>query len=491
MVYVLSYAEVEVLASLSRRWGAQQSIIGLVIVLSCLRLAHVHLLWADEDYHLAAAINLLHGKVPYRDFWYDKPPLSAFYYLLIGGFPGWPLRFLDAAYIGIACYLAYRLANHWWSKAEGYVAACLLAFFTTFYLPSAVIPFAADAVMLAPHLAAIYLAYCRKPVWAGVFCGIAFLANAKALFVLAACAMWLLPEIIWLILGFALPVAAGFLLLFFVGAWPGYVEQVWRWGLIYAKGSPVVHPFVNGIVRTSHWIGFHAVLALGAVWAFLRISRDDRWKLGTWLIFSFAAVALGSRFAPHYFLQLLPPLAIAASRGLVLMTGEYRRVAIAACIVLLAVPFIRFGPHYFLLALDNLQGRRSNWSDVQMDLDSQEVARQVNAWAKGGDTLLVWGYRPDVYVYTRMVSDSRFWDSQPLTGVPADRHLSGTTAIYSTSAALNREELLHSRPTWIIDGLGRFNPKLKPSVFRELKPWLAHYKLAGGTKLSWIYRRIN
>jgi hypothetical protein len=173
------------------------------------------------------------------------------------------------------------------------------------------------------------------------------------------------------------------------------------------------------------------------------------------------------------------------------MTREYRRVAITACIVLLAVPFIRFGPHYFLLALDNLQGRRSNWSDVQMDLDSQEIARQVNAWAKGGDTLLVWGYRPDVYVYTRMVSDSRFWDSQPLTGVPADRHLSGTTAIYSTSAALNREELLHSRPTWIIDGLGRFNPKLKPSVFRELKPWLAHYKLAGGTKLSWIYRRIN
>jgi len=55
------------------------------ILLASLRLCHIRLLWADEDYHLAAALNLLHGKWPYRDFWYDKPPLNAFYYLLIGG----------------------------------------------------------------------------------------------------------------------------------------------------------------------------------------------------------------------------------------------------------------------------------------------------------------------------------------------------------------------------------------------------------------------
>ena len=290
----------EAFVSLPRRRAAQYITIGLVIVLSCLRLAHVHLLWADEDYHLAAAINILHGKVPYRDFWYDKPPMSAFYYLLIGGFGGWPLRLLDAAYVDAACYLIYRLACRWWGQAEGYAAACLLAFFTAFYLPSAVIPFAADAVMLLPHVAAIDSAYRRKPVWAGLFCGIAFLANAKALFVLATCAAWLIPEIAWLLLGFALPTAAGFLSLLLAGAWPGYLEQVWRWGLIYTKGAPVMHPLVNGAVRTFHWMGFHAALVLGAVWDFFRISRRDAWKLGVWLVFSFAAVALGSRFAPHY-----------------------------------------------------------------------------------------------------------------------------------------------------------------------------------------------
>ena len=174
-----------------------------------------------------------------------------------------------------------------------------------------------------------------------------------------------------------------------------------------------------------------------------------------------------------------------------LLLREHRRFAIVACVILLGIPFVRFGPRYLSLMRDDLQRRAPNWADVQMDLDSQDVAHKVDAWAKKGDTLLVWGYRPDVYVYTRMISDSRFWDSQPLTGVPADRHLSEATAIYSKPAAPNRKELLRSRPTWIVDGLGRLNPKLRLDAFPELSPWMAHYKLVGATKLSWIYRRVD
>ena len=40
------------------------------------RMSHVNILWADENYHLAAGIQVLAGKFPYRDFWYDKPPLN-------------------------------------------------------------------------------------------------------------------------------------------------------------------------------------------------------------------------------------------------------------------------------------------------------------------------------------------------------------------------------------------------------------------------------
>ncbi|MFL6417390.1 MAG: hypothetical protein ACJ74Y_17180, partial [Bryobacteraceae bacterium] len=153
------------------------------------------------------------------------------------------------------------------------------------------------------------------------------------------------------------------------------------------------------------------------------------------------------------------------------------------------VPLVRFGPRYLILASDEMRGVKPQWSDVLMDLDSQEAARQLKEKAHPGDTLFVWGYRPDIFVYARMVSDSRFWDSQPLTGVAADRHLYATTAIYGGPAARNRIELSRSRPTWVIDGLGLLNPRLAPDRYPELQLWLAHYRLVGRTKLSLIYRR--
>ncbi|MBV8831589.1 MAG: hypothetical protein JO108_20460, partial [Acidobacteriaceae bacterium] len=368
--------------------------LSLIVLLSCFRLAHIHLLWADEDYHVAAALQVLHGKIPYRDFWYDKPPLSAFYYLLIGAHSGWPLRLLDAGYILLACRIIFCLASSLWTKREGWAAALLLAFYTTFYLPSAVIPFAADALMLVPHLAAIYFATARRALWAGVWTGVALLANPKAVFVLLACAAWLWPALVGLVAGFVAVTALAIVVGLASGAWPGYIEQVWQWGLIYAKDSPVTHPLANAVLRTADWAGFHLALVAFACFGFWWISQSLKLKLLAWIALSFAAVALGSRFAPHYFLQLLPALAVPAARGLIVAVDKWRTRAIAILALLLIVPIVRFGPHYAALALDNVMGREPRWSDVAMDLDSRHVAGDLKALAKPGETLFVWGYRP-------------------------------------------------------------------------------------------------
>ncbi len=480
--------EVPVSIGRESKWFLRTLVI-FTIFFACLRLCHSTLLWADEDYHIAAAIDILHGKIPYRDFWYDKPPLNAAFYLLVGGHAGAALRLLDAAYILLACYLVYRIAHGWWGIKEGYVAAFLFAFFTTFYLPSAVIPFAADALMIVPHLAAVYYAQRRRPLQSGIFAGVGFLFNPKALFVLAACAAFLMAELPLLIVGFAIPLVVGLSAALVSGAWSGYREQVWQWGLLYAKNSPVTHPLLTGVSRTLNWLGFHAALAAGTVFAFSKIATNDSIKLGAWIAFSFAAVCLGTRFAPHYFLQLLPPLVVAASRGIVLGLRLHPKVTAPSIALLLLIPFIRFGPRYITLAIDESTDREPRWSDVVMDVDSQRAAAKVLALAHPGDTLFVWGYRPDLYVYTRMISDSRFWDSQPLTGVPADRHLSATDAIYSRPAAKNRMELARSHPEFIVDGLSLLNPKLAPTAYPELRPWLKSYLLVARTKLCLIYKR--
>ncbi|MBV9611098.1 MAG: hypothetical protein JO091_01445 [Acidobacteriaceae bacterium] len=471
----------------AQRW--RLAVAAIVVLLSCLRCAHIHLLWADEDYHVAAALQILHGKVPYRDFWYDKPPLSALYYALIGAHAGWLLRLQDVAYVLLACYLTYRFARTWWGEAEGWAAALLMAFFTTFYLPSAIIPFAADALMIVPHLAAVSCAARKRPFGAGIWTGIAFLVNAKALFVLVVCAVWLWPAWGLLAAGFAVPTLAALLSALFCGAWPGYIEQVWRWGLLYARGSPVVHPFWLGIVSTTHWLGFHSALLIGAAFGIFASSREQHRKLTCWLLLSFAAVCLGTRFAPHYFLQFLPAMVIVASRGVVTALRDFRKPAMLVLAVTLLVPFIRFAPRYASLTYDDLMHRDPQWIDVVLDLDSQDVARRIRHLARPSDTLFVWGYRPDIYVYTRTIAAGLFWDSQPLTGVPADRHLHATTAIYGGPAAADREELIRTHPPFLVDGLSLLNPKLDPSIYPELRPWLAEYALVNRTKLSLIYER--
>jgi len=471
--------------------GRKRYIIACVIVaLASFRLCHVNLLWADEDYHLAAAINVLDGKVPYRDFWYDKPPLCAAFYLLNAGFSGWPLRLLDVCYVLLACWFAYRLARSWWDPSEGWAAALLLAFFMTFYLPSTVIPFAADALMLVPHLAAVYAAFQKRALQAGFWCGIAFLFNAKGVVVLAVCLAWLFPEAVFVLLGFAVPTVAALFAAWATGALPGYWEQVWRWGLIYAKGSPVTNPVALGFKRTVDWLGFHAALGLGAAFSFVRMPRGDRWKLASWLAFSFIAVCIGTRFAPHYFLQLLPAMVIPASRGVILAWRQYRKAAFAI-VSLLLVPLIRFGPRYAILAIDNIKHQQPQWSDTVLDVDSRRAADAIRALSRSGDTLFVWGYRPDMYVYTRMAPDGLFGDSQPLTGVPADRHLRIETPIYSARAEANRKQLARTKPTFIADGLGLLNPKLVPAAYPELRPWLTQYRLVARTRLTLIYRRSD
>ena len=202
-----------------------------------------------------------------------------------------------------------------------------------------------------------------------------------------------------------------------------------------------------------------------------------------WAAISFAAAVVGWRFFPRYFFQLLPVLVIAASRGIVLMR-RWRALAL----VLLLIPLIRFGPRYVLLARDLATGQPHQWSDVAMDQDSRAAARIVRDTARPGDTLFVWGFRPDLFVYTGLPAATRFLDSQPLTGVPADRHLTQSAPVAAEFTRANRAELARARPAFVMDGLSLYNPALAMDRYADLQPWLAQYHEVARTRTIVIYR---
>jgi hypothetical protein len=284
------------------------------------------------------------------------------------------------------------------------------------------------------------------------------------------------------------------------GALAGYWDEVWRWGRVYAGTTFVDAPLKNGLLRTLNWAGFHAAIVTAAATAWPMIAgKTERRRWTVWILISLAGVVAGLRFFPRYYFQILPVVVLLAARGFAEMRGKVGRPRPLAGVVshgfpgsgwcgyllaaLLLIPLARFAPTYFLAARD------AGWRDTAMDRDSRAAARMVRAAAKPGDTLFVWGYRPEIYVYSHLPAATRFLDSQPLTGVPADRHLTQSTPVETGQSRARRAELAASRPTFVVDGLGEYNPRLAVTEFDDLRAWMAGYREVGRSAESVIYRR--
>lgn len=455
--------------------------LAIFAVLLAAHLCHFRVLWAEEDLPLAAARQVLFGHTLYRGIWFDKPPLVPLVYLLWGAGIGVIGRIAGALYCTLVCWLAFAVSRKLWGEREARWSAALMAFFLTFDTPSAVLPLAADFLLLAPHLAAILFAIDRRPLLSGVCAGIGFWFNTKGLFVFAASAVFALSQAPMLVAGFAIPSAIGCGLLALVGAWQPYVDQVWIWSSAYAKNTFVADPVRNGLTRTANWAGFHIALVVPAIRALVESSR--RWQLAAWGLISFVGVALGWRFFPRYYFLLLPFAVVVAGRGMALLGIRWWLVAL-----MLLIPFARFGPRYVPMAAD----LDPQWSDLALDRESRDAATIVNRLKRPGDTLYVWGYRPDLFPYTHMPAGSRYLDCQAMTGVPADRHLTQSTSVLppETTAAARRE-LAASHPDFIVDGLSEYNPNLALSAYPELKQWLAGYREVARVRGIVIYKAFQ
>jgi len=245
-----------------------------------------------------------------------------------------------------------------------------------------------------------------------------------------------------------------------------------------------------------------------------------------WLAVSYAGLAVGGRFYSNYFFQVLPVLCLIGARGLtgiVLMLKSrpafVRRAAVALLVIGFAITVIRSHTRTVALAVDFLRGSMSGmnaqWYHEKLNREEIMVAAlvrdlpdaaglDVEAMRAGGprerapegpsDYLMVWGSRCEIYYWSGLLPASRYLIAQPLTGVPADvQHTDSHSVLDEAATAAARAELARdldlTRPKYIVDEIGFFNPKLSIESYSEFSQLLKGYKYLGAKGRFLIYRK--
>jgi 4-amino-4-deoxy-L-arabinose transferase-like glycosyltransferase len=405
----------------------------------------------DEGEYAYAAQEMLRGFLPYRDSFCQKPPVVFFWYLL--GFQvfgetvvGIHLTLAVAAAAGAfgLFLLAQRLAG----RSAAYLAglAFLVGSAGSGYFGSAANTemFMLVAVIYG-CLAVLRAAETAKAIpWlvGGACLGLAALTKQVAVFSFAgpcAYAAWEVARrhgfrsacvgLLWFAAGAlaaALPiltwiVATGILEPFLEAtvthnvAYVGSPFGLEKWQLLW---STMEERFL--LTDSGLWLCLLAAV-LSLAWRRCRSAPAVRFAL-LWFVFSLLGVALGPFAFGHYFLQVLPPLALTA--GVVcslVMTGPalplaYRRllaVLIAAAVLL---------PMAVGRAATTIEPVEQRCHDLYQDygptpfVAAKHLGDQLRRTAGPEDKLLVFGSEPEILFYARRRSVTRYTIFYPLTG---------------------------------------------------------------------------
>ncbi len=220
-------------------------------------------------------------------------------------------------------------------------------------------------------------------------------------------------QAVWVSGGFILPMLA--MLIYLAAA--GVLEKFWFWTVTYAfeYGSRIA--FAQGtenLFRNSDEVitGFGSLwlTGLGGLSVFFldrKISGRSRWFLLVLFAAGFATVVPGLYFRPHYFVSLLPGIAILSGAGIAYLTRlitekmkmaatNYSAVMIYSGFVLLSV--LMNGNYFF--SEDPIILCREVYHENPFP-EAMEIGKYISARTNPDAKIAVIGSEPEIYFYAR------------------------------------------------------------------------------------------
>ncbi|WP_369249824.1 ArnT family glycosyltransferase [Streptomyces sp. R41] len=464
--------------------GYWRRLLPVLAVLVCLTRApsFVRPLWnPDEGYLAVQARMLAHGGELYDTVVDRKPPLVPWLYeaafAVCGSGSLTSVRVLAVvAQLATAVLLA-SLARRRWGARAGCTAGVLYLLASIGLNPEDAQAATFEVFMLPSTAAAMWCADRRRWGAAGLAVACALLAKQTGGAVLVP-VVWLLwrsaatPRSgpVRLGVGLALPVLCAALLT----DPSGFLFWTVTGSGAYASftGSEL-HVLVRGLVNT----GILAVACAGLippVVRVLRVARTGATELWLWLASSAGAVLLGFHFFGHYYLQLIPPLALLATAALQILPRDRLVTALltSACCCTL---FLAWG----------LLAPRPELTHAQRLADT--VAHRTGP----GDRVLVWGIHPETYWLADRTPASRYLTAGLLTNYSGGRDGPQVGEKYAVAGAwpMFRQEMSAHTPALVVDD-SRGKPYAPDRVESLRRLLAARYEEVGRVDGAVLYARV-
>ena len=431
------------------RRSARQTILvvaGLILITAAVRIPLLNIpLERDEGEYAYIAWRLGHNELPYRDWVDQKPPAIFWVYRAALALPLEPIRAVHLAALLFAAasscalfFLALRFMNRFWA----FVAAAL------FTLLSAD-PFAqgtaanTEVFMLLPLILSqiAFLKAADNPrnglpmLICGALTGIAIACKQVAavnwFLLIALYPIFAAPEkrwrsafafTIWSLGGiFAI---SGIIALYF---WTrhglsGLVDNVFTHNLEYIGAMTWSDRLqfcletIARLARTETLVWIFSGIGLIA----LMVVRQNKWFafLAGWLITSMIGVSASGYFFPHYFQQLLPPLALIAICGAQWLSGfrPWRSSWIPGelfGLLLVVLPLKTLWPFWFNYTPADAV-RRIYPGNFFAEMP--EFAARIAQVTSSEQRVFVFGAEPELLFYAQRVSTTRYIFLFPLYG---------------------------------------------------------------------------
>lgn len=454
-----------------RTWEKVLSLLGALCVLLPTSPWNLQFAYRDSGVFLYTGWRILNGELPYRDIWDHKPPVI-FYINALGlslsDGSRWGVWLIELVLLSMAAFLGFQLLKKAFGLLPSFFSLLLWLLSLVYVLQGGNLT---TEYTLSLQFAALWLVYhadkSKRPDWnfflIGLTGAIAFFTKQTAVGIWIAILVYLtfkrlfsrqgrqwFRESSLIALG-ALTFSAVVTVFFWIqGALPQLWNAAFEYNFIYsARTSGDLSERLDTIIRGIRPLTRVALLQLGLTgYAFailLLLFRRNLLDKALPLVFiglinlpvELILIGLPGRTFPHYYMTLLPVLAIftgaAAWVAVYLMTSWKVPGIIQAALVLIIAGLVSWS------SFDDYLNQVYMYRDFTRNRPMVEYIQENTS---PGDQVLVWGAETSINYFARRRSPTVFVYQFPL-------HQEG----YTNETSINQfyDDIIQNQPRLIID----------------------------------------